>query len=30
MSKRKSEDCKISDINYYLDNYISIDYVCNI
>ena len=30
MSKHKSEDYKISAVNYYLDNDISMDYVCNI
>ena len=30
MSKHKSEDYKISAVNYYLDNNVSIDYVCNI
>ena len=30
MSKYKSEDYKISDVNYYLDNDVSMDYVCNI
>ena len=30
MSKHKSEDYKISAVNYYLDNDVSMDYVCNI
>ena len=30
MSKHKSEDYKINAVNYYLDNDISMDYVCNI
>jgi len=30
MSKHKSEDYKISAVNYYLDNYVSMDCVCNI
>ena len=30
MSKHKSEDYKISAVNYYLDNDLSMDYVCNI
>lgn len=30
MSKHKSEDFKISAVNYYLDNDVSMDYVCNI
>ena len=30
MSKHKSEDYKISAVNYYLDNDVSRDYVCNI
>ena len=29
MSKHKSEDYKISGINYYFDNDVSMDYVCN-
>ena len=30
MSKHKSEDYKISAVNYYLDNDVSMDYVCDI
>jgi transposase-like protein len=30
MFKPKSEDYKISAVNYYLDNDVSMDYVCNI
>ena len=30
MSKHKSEDYKNSAVNYYLDNDVSMDYVCNI
>ena len=30
MSKHKSEDYKISAVNYYLNNDVSMDYVCNI
>lgn len=30
MSKHKSEDYKISAVNYYLDNDVNMDYVCNI
>jgi transposase-like protein len=30
MSKHKSEDYKISAVDYYLDNDVSMDYVCNI
>ena len=30
MSKHKSEDYKISAMNYYLDNDVGMDYVCNI
>tara|TARA_B100001093_G_scaffold504228_1_gene559728 strand:- start:563 stop:871 length:309 start_codon:yes stop_codon:yes gene_type:complete len=30
MSKHKSEDYTISAVNYYLDNDVSMDYVCNI
>ena len=30
MSKHKSEDYKICAVNYYLDNDVSMDYVCNI
>lgn len=30
MSKHKSEHYKISPVNYYLDNDVSMDYVCNI
>ena len=30
MSKHKSEDYKINAVNYYLDNDVSMDYVCNI
>ena len=30
MSKHKSEDYKISAVNYFLDNNVSMDYVCNI
>ena len=30
MSKHKSEDYKISAVNYYLDNDVTMDYVCNI
>jgi transposase-like protein len=30
MYKHKSEDYKISTINYYLNNDVSMDYVCNI
>ena len=30
MYKHKSEDYKISAVNYYLDNDVSMDYVCNI
>ena len=30
MSKHKSEDYKISAVNYYLNNNVSMDYVCNI
>ena len=30
MSKHKSEDYKISAVHYYLDNDVSMDYVCNI
>ena len=30
MSKHKYEDYKISAVNYYLDNDVIMDYVCNI
>ena len=30
MSKYKNEDYKINAVNYYLDNDVSMDYVCNI
>ena len=30
MSKHKSEDYKISAVNYYLDNDVSMNYLCNI
>ena len=30
MSKHKSEDYKISSVDYYLNNNVSMDYVCNI
>ena len=30
MSKHKSKDYKISAVNYYLNNDVSMDYVCNI
>ena len=30
MSKHKSEDYKISAVDYYLNNNESMDYVCNI
>ena len=30
MSKHKSEDFKISAVNYYLDNDVTMDYECNI
>ena len=29
MSKHKGEDYKISAVNYYLDNDLSMEYVCN-
>ena len=29
MSKHKNKDYKINAVNYYLDNDVSMDYVCN-